>query len=385
MYLQPTHHTIRKKQTNRMASTIRFPFTSSVMLQNQVPNKKVAICLNPDGTKPVPYENYEGSHPMGRIVTTDGKYTTYYLMWYVWEFLGHLWYLSNDFESFMLKIVEKENSEREGKNDFATYFGAMMNDTKSVYNRHLYAHFQVMWIKCNNDNDMWNLKLSELREHFNAYIQKRMIDYESQTGEEHPVFVKWKKTLEPIYGENWSSYLWQCTNFDELGQFITEHNKFFRKNENAKEMICKLNLPEEKQNFATCRNEQLVKIDDNNNIVIWGVGVIYNNKTYVCPATPDRWTTGSSSLTPMVSTRGHFSIFPPGASSWLNECKSKDITVKWVVLEGDLTSTNYESYTIIENPKNITLVNNKSQLLMRTMSSRPVCGKNESLCDFADV
>ena len=218
-----------------MASTIRFPFTQSDMLQNQLPNKKVDICSNSEGTKPVPYKNYEGCHSMGSIITTDGKYTTYYLMWYVCEFLGHLYYLSNDFESFMFEIVEKENHEESGKNDFTNYFRAMMNDTKSVYNRHLYAHFQVMWMKCNNNNDMWNLKLAELREHFNAYIQKRMIDYDSQTGKMHPVFGRWKKTLEPIYGDNWGSYLWQCTNFDELGQFITEHNKFFRKNEKAKE------------------------------------------------------------------------------------------------------------------------------------------------------
>ena len=109
-YSQTTHHTINKKnRTIKMASTIRFPFTQSDMLQNQLPNKKVDICSNPEGTKPVPYKNYEGSHPMGSIITTDGKYTTYYLMWYVWEFLGHLSYLSNDFESFMLEIVEKGN------------------------------------------------------------------------------------------------------------------------------------------------------------------------------------------------------------------------------------------------------------------------------------
>lgn len=355
------------------------------MLQNQLPNKMIAICPNPDGTKPVSYKNYNGTHPMGNAITTDGKYTTYYSMWYVWEFIGHLWYLSNNFPTFISTIAENENPDSPGKNDFTNYFRSMMNDSTSVYNRHIYAHFQVMWMKCNNNNDMWNTKLSELRENFNTYIQKRMVDYETREKNVHPVFGEWKSKLEEIYGDKWGSYLWQCPNFNELGQFITEHNAFFRKNEDAKEMICKLNLPEETCNFAEYKNKRLTRIDDDNNIIIWGVGVTCDEKTYICPATPDMWITGRYAVTPSVSSRRHTSIFPNGASSWMNECKSKGIQVKFVVLKGELDSTNYENFTIDQTSKNIILVDNKSHLLRRIRYTPPKlkCREGESLVDFA--
>lgn len=366
-----------------MAGHARFPFTSSDMLLNQLPNKKVAICPNPDGTKPVSYKNYRGTHPMGSVITTDGKYTTYYLMWYVWEFIGHLWYLSNDFPTFISTIAENENPDGPGKNDFKKYHSAMMNDSTSVYNRHIYAHFQVMWMKCNNDNYMWNTKLNELRENFNTYIQKRMVDYETREENVHPVFGKWKSKLEEIYGDKWGSYLWQCTNFDELGQFISEHNTFFRKNEDAKGMVCRLNLPEEKQNFASWSNEPLVRIDEDNNIVMWAVGVTKDNNTLVYPATPDVWTTGSYSITPSVSTKRHTSIFPNGPASWMDQCKNKHIKVKFVVLEGDMTSTNYENYSLMKDTKNIILAKNKGQVMLKISPPRPKGVEGESLSDFA--
>jgi hypothetical protein len=176
--------------------------------------------------------------------------------------------------------------------------------------------------------------------------------------------------------------MWQCTNFDELGHFISEHNEFFRENEDAKEMVCRLNLPEEKQHFGKYRNQQLVNIDEHNNIVIWGVGVKHNNNTYVYPATPDVWLTGSRAILP--SMKRHTSIFPNDPTSWIKECLSKNIEVKFLVLEGDLTSTNYENYTLMENPQNIILTKNKSHVMLVTSPPRPVCDKNESLGDFAD-
>ena len=139
-----------------------------------------------------------------------------------------------------------------------------------------------------------------------------------------------------------------------------------------------------KQHFGKCRNQQLVEIDEDNNIVIWGVGVKHNNNTYVYPATPDSWTTGSRAIMPMVSMKGHTSIFPNNPDSWIDECKSKDIKVTFVVLEGDVTSSNYENYTIMENPQNIIVTKNKGQAMLITSPAKPVCGENESLSDFTD-
>ena len=383
-YRQPIKNKENKllKQKTKMAA--RFPFTHSDMLKNKLPNKELKICPNPEGTKPVRYPNYKNGHPIGRPITCDGPNTMFYLCWYVWEFLGHLHYISHDFSNFITKIAENENPKGPGKNDFTNYFASMLNDSKTVYNTHIYVYFQAMWDSCDGSEEKWNTELAELRKAFNSYIQKRMTDYETRFEKVHSVFGEWKSKLESIYGDKWGSYLWQCTDFDELGQFITEHSTYFKKNEDAKTMVCKLRLPETKQHFASQRNQQLVNIDENNNIVMWAVGVTYTNKTYIYPATPDSWMTGSRAITPMVSMMGHTSIFPNDPNSWMDECKSKDIKVKFLVLEGDLTSTNYENYTLMENPQNIVLTKNKSQVMLVTSPPRPVCDKDESLADFAD-
>jgi hypothetical protein len=362
---------------------IRYRYTHTEFISTKIENKEIPIAPNPEGTKSVPYKNYLGNHPMGIKITQDGYHTPFYLIWYVWEFLGHLHYITYDFEDFIRNIAAHENPEGPSKNDFTNYLSSMIKDSNTVYNRYIYAHFQVMWNSCNGGEEKWNTKLAELREAFNTYIQKRMIDYEANTENVHPVFGKWKNTLEPIYGDAWGSYLWQCTNFDELGHFISEHNTFFRKNEDAKTMVCRLNLPETKQHFASWSNEPLVKINEDNNIVMWVVGVTKDNNTWVYPATPDSWTTGSRAIMPFMSTRGHTSIFPNGASSWVDQCKNKNIKVKFVVLEGDLTSNNYENYSLMKDTKNIILTNNKGQSVLKTSPVQPVCGKNESLSDFA--
>ena len=384
-YTQPIKNKENKLLKKKTKMIARFPYSDSEMLSNKLVNNMLKICPNPEGTQPVRYPNYKNGHPMGRPIHYDGPNTMYYLCWYVWEFLGHLHYISHDFSSFITNIAENENPEGPGKNDFTNYFVSMLSDSRTVYNTHIYVYFQAMWDSCDGSEEKWNTNLAELRKAFNSYIQKRMTDYQTMTkGKVHSVFGKWKTKLESIYGDQWGSYLWQCTDFDELGQFITEYNTYFKKNEDAKTMVCRLRLPETKQHFATQRNEQLVKIDEDNNIVIWAVGVTHNNKTYVYPATPDSWMTGSRAVMPMVSMMGHTSIFPNDPTSWMDECKSKDIKVKFVVLEGDLTSTNYENYTLMENPQNIVLTKNKSQTMLITSPPRPVCGKNESLNDFAD-
>ena len=373
----------RDKQTKKTMA-IRYPYDHNEFIRTKIEKKEIPIAPNPEGTKPVPYKNYLGNHYVGTKITLDGYYTPFYLIWYVWEFLGHLHYITYDFNSFITNIASHKIPYGPSKNDFTNYLGSMIKDSNTVYNKHIYIHFQFMWESCNGDEEMWNTKLAELRDAFNTYILKRMTDYQERTGDVHSIFGQWKTILEPIYGENWGSYLWQCTNFDELGHFISEHNEFFRKNEEAKDMVCKLKLPEEKQHFGKCRNQQLVEIDEDNNIVIWGVGVKHNNNTYVYPATPDVWTTGSRAIIPMISTRRHTSIFPNSPTRWMDECKSKDIKVKFVLLEGDVTSSNYENYTIMENPQNIIVTKNKGQTMFMTSPSKPVCGENESLDDFAE-
>ena len=314
----------------------RFPYTHGEMLNDKLQNKTIGICPNPEGTLPVRYNNYRGDHPMGRLLRTDGPNTVFYLNWYVWEFLGHLHYLSYDFTTFISQIAENENRTGPSTNDFNKYFTSMLSDSKSVYNQHIYEHFQVMWMSCEGNQKTWNTMLSDLRNDFNNYIQVRMSTFETDYGKVHPVFGKWKNTLEPIYGDMWGSYLWQCANFDELGHFISEHNIVFKKNENAKELLCRLNIPEETYDFAGHQNQKVASIDDDSNIVIWARGVEHNGKMYAYPATPDVWTTGSYAIIPSVSTRRHTSIFQNNDTrTWLRKCKEKGVDVKFLLMESD--------------------------------------------------
>jgi hypothetical protein len=314
----------------------RFPYTHGEMLNDKLQNKKIEICPNPEGTQPVRYNNYRGDHPMGGMIRTEGPNTVFYLNWYVWEFLGHLHYLSNDFTTFISQIAENENRTGPSKNDFTKYFTSMLSDSTSVYNKHIYAHFQVMWMKCNGNQETWNTMLSQLRNDFNEYIQMRMITYETDTDKVHSVFGNWKDTLEPIYGDEWGSYLWQCANFDELGHFISDHNSVFRKNEIARNLLCHLNIPEETYDFAGLQNQKVATIDDDSNILIWARGVEHDGKMYAYPATPDVWTTGSHAIMPSVSTTRHTSIFQNNyARTWLRKCKEKGVDVKFLLMESD--------------------------------------------------
>jgi len=359
------------------------------MLNNKLPNKALTICPNPVGTKPVPYKNYIHNHSMGNIITMDGVNSTWYLMWYVWEFLGHLHYLSYDFDKFMFGIVENESPERPCKNDFTSYFNGMMNDSKSVYNGHIYTYFKIMWMRCNEDQEKWNTKLSNLRKAFNEYIQKRMADYEKDEKKVHPLFSKWKETLTKTYGENWYSYIWQCANFDELGEFIIECDKKFKKNENAKHMLCNLKLPEETYNMAGFTNQKVARIDEEGNIIIWTRAIKQGDKTYGYPATPDKWSKGGLGM--VCNYTRHTSIFPERISAWINRCNELHIKVKFIVMEGDMNIDNYENDNIINNPGHIIICKNKTELNNKITSickntpapNKPVGRKDESLVDFA--
>ena len=353
----------------------RFPFTHTVMLKQKLPEKLLSICPNPTGTQPVPYKNYKGRHSYGQLDKIDDKL---YLIWYVWEFIGHMTYLSEDFDSFILKIAENKSDTGPGPSDFNNYFKAMISDCNTVYNRHILTHFDVMWTKCREKQETWNTKLTELREAFNTYIQKRMTEYEADTEEVHPVFGSWKETLIPIYGEHWGDYVWQCTNFDELGQFITQHNEYYRKNENAKELLCQLNIPEEKFNFCGRWNEPVAKIDGNE-IKIWTRAVDCNGKTFVYPATPIEWTTGGGGIIPEY--HHHRSIFPNGAVHWLQQCKEKEIEVKFILIHGDINRDSYENDRTTGGHQTRILCDNKHSAHCR---AKPACGRDESLADFAE-
>lgn len=352
----------------------RFPFTHTVMLNQKLPEKLLSICPNPKGTQPVPYKNYKGRHNYGQLGKKDDKLN---LIWYVWEFLGHMWYLSEDFDSFIKTIAENKNPDNPGSDTFTKYFGAMISDCNTVYNRHILTHFDVMWAKCRENQETWNTKLTELRKAFNTYIQKRMTEYEADTEEVHPVFGGWKETLLPIYGEHWGDYVWQCTNFDELGQFITQHNEYYRKNENAKELLCQLNIPEEKFNFCGRWNEPVAKIDGNE-IKIWARALDCDGKTFVYPATPIVWTTGGRGIIPEY--QHHRSIFPNGAEHWLQQCKEKEIEVKFILIQGDINADSYENDKTTGGHQTRILCNNKNGAHCR---AKPVCGRDESLADFA--
>ena len=369
----------------------RFPFTHTEMIKSKIPDKELSICTNPLGTKPVQYKNYNGRHNYGQLDKIEDKL---YLIWYVWEFLGHMWYLSEDFDSFIKTIAENENPENPGSDTFTNYFGAMISDSNTVYNRHILTYFDVMWMKCRRSYNppeqhevMWNTELAKLREAFNTYIQKRMTDYEAKSeGEVHPVFGGWKETLLPIYGDHWGAYLWQCTNFDELGQFITQHNEYYRKNEDAKGLLCRLNIPEEKFNFCGRWNELVAKIDGNE-IKIWTRAVDCNGKTFVYPATPIEWGTGGGGILPQYHR--HRSIFPNGAVRWLQQCKEKEIEVKFILIQGDINTDSYENDKTTGGHPTRILCDNKHSVLMTIGNSarrltKPVCGKNESLVDFAE-
>lgn len=357
----------------------RFPYDYTVMINNKLSNKKLAICPNSEGTEPVPFKNYNGSHSFGRMESTK----RWHLIWYVWEFIGHLWYISYDFDSFIKIIAENESPEGPGQNDFNNYLVSMKQDSKTVYCQHILAHFNVLWAKCGENQETWNTKLAELREAFNVYIKKRLIDYKDGV---HPVFGKWKQTLISTYGEeNWGSYLWQCANFDELGHFITEHNQYFKKNEDAKTLLCHLNLPETTFNFAGLESQQVASIDDDSNIVIWARGVknTEGTETFIYPATPIEWSTGGRGIIP--DYKRHNTIFPNGIKTWLGKCKEKNVEVKFIVIEGDISTDNYENDKIMTNTGKLIVCSNKSDhyLGVSHRLKKPVCGKDESLVDFA--
>ena len=366
--------------------TPRYPYNHSKLVGELMGKNLLKIVPLPRGGNPVPYENFKrGRSNWCKLVTIDGEDTPWWLLWYFMEFIGHLEFIDKDFETFRDVICERENPATTGKRDFTNYLSSLIVDSKSVYNKHLYTHFQVMWHQCSPDREAaWNQKLGDLRKAFNRYIQKRMADYESSEKEPHPVFNKWKNKLIPIYGDNWESFIFQCANFDELGQFITEHNRVYKKNEDAKLLFCRLNLPENRFTIAGHQNQQLAEIDNSSNIRIWGRGVKVDNKTYVYPATPDVWTTGGGGIIPEY--KRHTSIFPHyGISQWLSECKEKGVDVKFLVVEGDITTDTYENDKIMTNPGEIVVCSNKASLARRITQrpARPVCGKGESLVDFA--
>ena len=119
----------------------RFPYDHTDMINSKLLNKELAICPNSEGTKPVPFENYKGNHSFGRMESTE----RWHLIWYVWEFIGHLWYISYDFDSFIKIIAENESPEAPGPNDFQNYLVSMVKDSKTVYCQHILAHFNVLW------------------------------------------------------------------------------------------------------------------------------------------------------------------------------------------------------------------------------------------------
>ena len=384
----------------------RFPYSHSKLIGEMMGKSILNIAPNPPGTLPVPYKNFKrGRSDFCRLTIIDGPETPWWLIWYFMEFIGHLEYLDKNFETFRDVICERIDPERPGTKDFTKYLSSIITDSKSVYNKQLYTYFQVMWLtskpkyfaqesekKCDDDVEIarirektWNRKLTELRKAFNQYIQKRMSDYELKKNKPHYVFNEWKTRLEAIYGDNWGSYLFQCANFDELGQFILEYNQVYKKNESAKLLYCRLKLPESLFTIAGHKNQQLAEIDNNSNIRIWARGIKVEGNTYVYPATPDAWTTGSRSI--MLDYKWHTSIFPNSdISKWLSDCEENGVKVKFLVVEGDMTTDNYENDKIITNTGKVVACSNKNDLAQRIIQkpARPVCGKNESSAEFAD-
>lgn len=211
----------------------RFPFDPTEMLEKKLPNNELPICPNLPKTKPVSYPNYTGKHLFDSMNKSDKRW---HLIWYVCEFTGHLWYLCHDFDSFIKNIAENQSPKGPTKKDFINYLNAMINDSKSVYGQHILTHFDVMWKKCDGNQEIWNTKLAELREAFNNGIEECIVSY---TGPKwNCVYEKWREKLISIYGDNWKPYLWQCANFDELGSFIMKYNEYFKLIEDIKlEMI----------------------------------------------------------------------------------------------------------------------------------------------------
>ena len=318
-------------------SSSRFPYNHGDMLKTKLPKKELDICPNPPDTKPVPYDNYIGSHRFGQI---KSRAEVWHLMWYVWEFVGHLWYLSYDFDNFIKKIAENESVDGPGENDFTNYFSAMIDDSKSVYNQHILIHFDVMWAQCKGNQKMWNTKLAKLREAFNKYIKEMRVGLPET----------WQEKLTSIYGDNWGSYLWQCATFDELGSFITVHNEYFKKTEDAKEMLCHLQIPEQEFNMAGYKKQKVAsiisdeeKIESLYSIKIW-VRVMKNaaGELFGYPATPQAWFRGGFGI--IANYSNHTSIFPNGASNWVKKCRAKEVKVKFYLMERKRYSPSSESY-----------------------------------------
>jgi len=357
----------------------RFPYKHGEMISTKLPNMELTICNNPPGTKPIPYDNYDGEHSFGQLEPKK----LWYLIWYVWEFIGHLWYLSYDFDIFIKTIAQNERADGPGKNDFKNYFVAMIKDSKSVYNRHILTHFDVMWSQCEGNQEMWNTKLNELRGAFNNYIKGSMAAYKVHG--KHSTYKRWKNKLSSVYGDNWESYLWQCATFDELGRFIVNYNEYFKKTESAKEMLCHLQIPEETFNMKGYNNQKVAFIDYYANepnsqytIKLWVRGQKCNGQTYAYPATKDEWVRGGYGI--IANYTNHTNIFPNGASKWLKECQEKGVQVSLLVMQQNKYTNNQEEDITVECLNNgVILCNNRKHMQMKIHEDDYISSRNFQL------
>ena len=209
----------------------------------------------------------------------------------------------------------------------------------------------------------------------NLYNQKNQLEIEKKEIESK------FQTLMREYTDNWSDYLWQMANFDELGRFISNHNKILKKFEDAKLMYCQLNQPDKTFNFLG--NQERVVSLDGSKITIWVRTIIESDgRSYVYPATPREWYNGGMGI--INSYQQYNNIFPDGFNNWFCECNDLGLDVKINTLKHHQDDGKEDEYI---NLKGIDVFcDNYIDYIQKTKKNVKVfvkAQKGESLSEFA--
>ena len=174
-----------------------------------------------EGTKPVLYSFHDGTLS-GAIYRPCGEDSFAYLMWYLQDFIGHLYFNKNDFETFN-KIINPGS-------DFTSYLVKMIRETQSHYSQCIYIHFDKLWQLCEENDELWEEKIQELRIQYSVFLLNHILTLEEDGYINHS-YLPMKYKLQSVYGDEWGKYLWQVATMNTLGMFIIQHDQIIHQHE----------------------------------------------------------------------------------------------------------------------------------------------------------
>ena len=173
----------------------------------------------PEGTQPVPYSFHKGTMS-GGIYRPSGADSFAYLMWYFQDFLGHLHFNKNDWNTFGDVINQKRG--------FTPYLTGMIKETKSHYSQSIYIHIDNLWQQCQGNEKAWKKNIEELRNQYSIFLYDHILTLEGDGYINHS-YLPMKYRLQSIYGNDWGKFLWQVATMNTLGMFIIQHDQIMHK------------------------------------------------------------------------------------------------------------------------------------------------------------